>query len=77
MNNNQDDLLTLTAAEDEEDVEKQLSDYQNSLPERNEALMLLLQEWLQDESGYEEATWPIVKQLIEENALSNRRRFSD
>jgi hypothetical protein len=49
---------------------------ESELQERHKALMLLLQEWLQDESGYEEATWPIVQRLIEENALSSRRRFS-
>jgi hypothetical protein len=77
MNQEQEDLLILTDVEDEEVTDEELLNYQESLPERNEALMLLLHEWLEDESGYEEATWPIIKQLIEENALSNRRRFSD
>ena len=77
MNQKQDDLLILTDVEDEEVTDESLLHYQDNLQERNEALMLLLQEWLQDESGYEEATWPIVQQLIEENALSNRRRFRD
>jgi hypothetical protein len=77
MNQKQEDFLILTDIEDEEITDEELLNYQDSLQERNQALMLLLQEWSQDESGYEEATWPIVKQLIEENALSNRKRFSD
>ena len=45
--------------------------------QRNEAARRLLQEWLADESGYDEEVWPQVKQLIEENRLSPRKRFSD
>jgi hypothetical protein len=44
---------------------------------RNEALIQLIREWLADESGYDEETWPIVKQLIEENRMSYRRRFEN
>lgn len=50
---------------------------ENELRERNNALRLLFQEWLADESGYDEATWPVVKRLIEENALSSRSPFCD
>lgn len=45
--------------------------------EKNEAAIELLAEWLADESGYDEETWPKVKQAIEENRLSRRRRFDD
>ncbi len=45
--------------------------------QRNAAARRLLQEWLGDESGYDEEVWPQVKQLIEENRLSPRKRFSD
>ncbi len=42
---------------------------------KNAAARRLLQEWLADESGYDEAVWAKVKQLIEENRLSARKRF--
>jgi hypothetical protein len=44
---------------------------------KNEAALHLLEQWLTDESGYDEAVWPRVKQAIEENRLSERKRFSD
>ena len=44
---------------------------------KNEAARRLLQEWLADDSGYDEEVWPKVKQLIEENRLSPRKRFCD
>jgi excisionase family DNA binding protein len=44
---------------------------------KNQAVRELLAEWMADESGYDEAAWPIVKELIEENRLSDRKRFSD
>ena len=43
---------------------------------KNEAAIQLIAEWLADESGYDEKTWPIVKKVIEENRLSYRRRFN-
>jgi hypothetical protein len=45
--------------------------------QKNEAARRLLQEWLADESGYDEEIWPKVKQLIEDNRLSPRKRFCD
>ena len=45
--------------------------------QKNEAARRLLQEWLADDSGYDEEVWPKVKQLIEENRLSPRKRFCD
>jgi len=36
---------------------------------KNEAVIRLLEQWLADESGYDERTWPIVKRAIEENRL--------
>lgn len=45
--------------------------------QKNEAARRLLQEWLTDESGYDEEVWPKVKQLIEDNRLSPRKRFCD
>ena len=45
--------------------------------QKNEAARRLLQEWLADESGYDEEVWPKVKRLIEDNRLSPRKRFCD
>ena len=46
--------------------------------QRNAAARQLLQEWLADESGYDEETWPVLKQALEQNrAASARRLFSD
>ena len=44
---------------------------------KNEAAIRLLEQWMADESGYDEKTWPIVKRAIEETRLSYRKRFSD
>ena len=45
--------------------------------QKNESAIELLDEWLADESGYDEQVWPTVKKLIEENRLSDRSRFGD
>jgi hypothetical protein len=45
--------------------------------QKNEAARRLLQEWLTDDSGYDEEVWSKVKQIIEENRLSPRKRFCD
>jgi len=44
---------------------------------KNEAAIQLLHEWLEDESGYDERAWPRLKEAIEEDRLSYRKRFSD
>ena len=44
---------------------------------KNKAAVRLLKKWLKDESGYDEETWPRLKEAIEANRLSCRRRFSD
>ncbi|HEY5866753.1 MAG TPA: hypothetical protein VI542_14600 [Candidatus Tectomicrobia bacterium] len=45
--------------------------------QKNEAARRLLREWLTDDSGYDEAVWPMVKQIIEDSRLSPRKRFCD
>ena len=47
------------------------------IKERNQVALRLLREALEDESGYQEAVWPRLKQAMEEDRLSDRRRFSD
>jgi len=44
---------------------------------KNEVAIRLLQAWLADESGYDEKAWELLKKTIEENRLSNRKRFDD
>lgn len=44
-------------------------------PDKNLAAIQLIDQWLADESGYDEEAWPILKQTIEENRLSTRKRF--
>jgi len=48
-----------------------------ALRARNEAAIQLLHEWLEDDSGYDERAWPRLKEAIEEDRLSYRKRFSD
>ena len=44
---------------------------------KNQAARRLIQEWLRDESGYDEAVWPKVKQTVEENRSSYRKHFDE
>jgi hypothetical protein len=43
----------------------------------NAAAIRLLHQWLEDESGYDEHVWPQLKEAIEQDRLSERKRFSD
>jgi hypothetical protein len=45
--------------------------------QKNEAARRLLKTWLEDTSGYDEATWSDVQRIIEENRLSLRNASSD
>ncbi len=44
---------------------------------RNQSAINLLNEWLANESGYDERVWSVAKNAIAENALSARKRFDD
>jgi hypothetical protein len=44
---------------------------------QNAAAIQLLHQWLDDESGYDECVWPQLKEAIEQDRLSDRKRFSD
>jgi hypothetical protein len=45
---------------------------------RRTALALhLLDEWMADESGYDETTWPELKAALDRDRLSSRRLFDD
>ncbi|HEY1012223.1 MAG TPA: hypothetical protein VGE07_05910 [Herpetosiphonaceae bacterium] len=39
---------------------------------QNAQAIVELERWLADDSGYDEATWPLVERLIAENRLSER-----
>jgi hypothetical protein len=47
------------------------------IPEQNLKAIELLDEWLSDDSGYDEETWPLLKNALENNRLSNRSLFND
>jgi len=57
----------------ETQAETSLSNQQS----KHEACIALLNQWLADESGYDEEAWPKIKQLLEENRTSNRRLFNE
>ena len=40
-----------------------------------EDVITLLDEWLQDESGYDEETWPELKEALDRDRLSERKLF--
>ena len=42
---------------------------------KHDVAIHLIEEWLADESGYDEMVWETVKATIEDNKLSERRRF--
>lgn len=50
---------------------------QTIMQAKKEKLKELLDEWLADESGYDESVWPRLKAAIEENRMSERKRFDD
>ena len=42
-----------------------------------EDLIRALHEWMADESGYDEETWPELKKALEANRSSSRSLFGD
>ena len=42
-----------------------------------EDVLGLLKTWMEDNSGYDEETWPLLKEAIEADRLSSRDRFRD
>lgn len=47
----------------------------SSQRQRARRAIALLDQWLSDDSGYDEETWPDLKEALEENRLSSRRLF--
>ena len=44
---------------------------------RNRAARQYLHAWLADESGYDEETWPLLRQALEEDRAPGQRRLFD
>lgn len=44
-------------------------------PADNRSAIALLDRWLQDDSGYDEETWPTLKAELDEHRLSARKLF--
>ena len=45
--------------------------------QRNATVRQLLRAWLADESGYDEETWPRLKQDLDANRSGSRKLFRD
>ncbi len=43
--------------------------------QRNSAALRLVRDWLSDESGYDEETWPQLKRAMEDNRHSSSRKL--
>jgi hypothetical protein len=41
------------------------------------AVIKALQEWMADDSGYDEAVWPALKAALEANRAGERRLFNE
>lgn len=59
------------------DVQKSL--LKPMTPEQRERAIALLNEWMEDESGYDEAAWPELKEALnrERDAVGARRLFNE
>jgi hypothetical protein len=42
---------------------------------KNQAAKQLILAWLAEDSSYDEEVWPVLQKSIEENRLSDRKRF--
>lgn len=49
----------------------------NAIPIDRSAAAALIEAWLNDSSGYDEAVWPILQTQIEANRLAQRAHFRE
>lgn len=56
---------------------KRLRDEIEADPERLQRLEKLFAQWLADESGYDEETWPELKAALDEDRPSRRKLFEE
>ncbi len=68
-------ILLITDPDEPDLKEKMLSEHTGK--GKNEQAADLLRSWMSDESGYDESVWEDLKKNIEENRLSERKRFND
>jgi excisionase family DNA binding protein len=52
-----------------------VSDAAEGAPTQAERAIRLLDEWMADDSGYDEETWPELKAALDRDRLSSRRLF--
>lgn len=52
-----------------------LRKYETPTSNRAKKAIVLLDEWIDDDSGYDEKTWPELKQSLDRDRLSDRRLF--
>ena len=45
--------------------------------QKNLNIIRLLNQWLEEDSNYDEEVWPVIKESLENNRLSSRRRFHE
>jgi len=48
-----------------------------AVPLRNQAALRLLEEWLSEQSDYDEKTWPEIRKALDEDRLGVRSLFSE
>ncbi len=48
-----------------------------AVPLQNQAALRLLEQWLSEESDYDEKTWPEIRNALEEDRLGARRLFGE
>lgn len=58
-------------------AENQSGTSSGSQQSKREACIALLNQWLADDSGYDEENWPKIKKAIAENRTSNRSPFDE
>ncbi len=56
-------------------VAQYLSPWDFEQSQRVHDAVALLDEWLKDDSGYDEETWPELKESLDRNRLSDRKLF--
>jgi len=44
---------------------------------KNEMAIRLIEDWMADQSGYDETIWGSLKRSIEDNRLSERKKFDE
>jgi hypothetical protein len=69
----------MTSTNVDADVEKEFKPEDTKINRQIDSatLIQMLNQWLADESGYDEENWPKVEKLLEENRTSDRSVFHE